>query len=105
MKYVVKIKLKTNNLTITNHLYREVHLHNTQQFSPYHTENAVCLITATGRLMLFTKIIGIYCDNQTKHINKICEQDAGFFNVTANRIYILNNVFKEVNSNKSCFLA
>ena len=30
-------------------------------------------------------------------------QDAGFLNVTADRIYILNNGFKRVNSNKSHF--
>ena len=53
--------------------------------------------------MLFTKIIGIYCYNHTKHINKMCAQDAGFLNIAADRIYILNNVFKGVNSNKLFF--
>lgn len=105
-KYVVKIKFKTENLAITNHVYPEVHLNYTQQFSPYHTENTVRLTIATGRLM-FTKMIGIYCDNHMKHINKIrvCEKDAGFLNVTEDKTYILNNVFKGVNSNKSCFMA
>ena len=101
MKYVVKIKFKMNNLAITNHLHPEVHLNNTPQFSLYHTENTVRLIIATGRLKLFTKIIGIYCDNHMKHINKICEQGAGFLNVKANRIYILNNVFNGVNEELS----
>jgi hypothetical protein len=40
--------------------------------------------------MLFTKIIGIYCDNLTQRVNKISEQDAGFLKVTADRIRILN---------------
>jgi hypothetical protein len=73
MKYVVKIKFKTNNLAITKHLHPEVHLNNAPQFSPYHTENTDRLIIATGWLMLFTKIIGIYCDNHMKHKNKICK--------------------------------
>jgi hypothetical protein len=34
--------------------------------------------TKTSRLMLFTKTVTAYCENHTKHINTLCEDNAGF---------------------------
>lgn len=37
-------------------------------------------ITKTSGLMLFKEIIHSYCENHTKHVDTLCEQNAKFFN-------------------------
>jgi hypothetical protein len=34
--------------------------------------------TKPNRLMLFRKIVGVYCENHTEHINTLCGQEAEF---------------------------
>jgi len=59
------------------------------------TENTVPFIK-TNRLFLFRKIISLFSENQTKHINILCEQNAEVLNVTADGSTVLGNVLKKV---------
>jgi hypothetical protein len=43
--------------------------------------------TETIRLMLFGETVAVYCDNHTEHINTLCGQNVGTFNVTAGGTY------------------
>jgi hypothetical protein len=43
--------------------------------------------TKPNRLMLFREIIAVYCENRTKHINRVCGQNVEFFNIKASGIY------------------
>jgi len=36
---------------------------------------------------LFTEIIAVYCENYTKHVDKLCGQNVEFVDVTAGGTY------------------
>jgi hypothetical protein len=62
------------------------------------TDNTIP-ITKIKRLILFRKMISVYCENHTKHINTPCEQNAEVLNVKADGSTVLGNVLKKVLSN------
>jgi hypothetical protein len=64
-----------------------LHRNNKQIQSVPHRKHSVS-ITKPNRLMLFREIIAVYCENHTKHINTLCEQNKGFLNVKSNGTYI-----------------
>jgi hypothetical protein len=37
--------------------------------------------TKPNRLMLFRKIIAVYCENHTEHINTLCGEKRGILNI------------------------
>jgi hypothetical protein len=59
------------------------------------TENTIPF-TKINRLILFRKIISVYCENHTKHIIALCEQNAEVLNVTADGNTLLGDVLKKV---------
>jgi hypothetical protein len=51
-------------------------------------------ITTINWLTLFKEIIAVYSENHTKHINTLCEQNAGLLNATAGGTYGYHWVLK-----------
>jgi hypothetical protein len=41
----------------------------------------------TNCLILFKKIIAVFCENHMKHINTLCDQNAEFMNIKASVTY------------------
>ena len=56
-------------------------------------------ITKINRLILFRKIIPVYCENHANRINTLCEQAVEGLNVSADGSTVLGNVLKKVLSN------
>ena len=64
-----------------------------------HFTESTVPITKINRLILFRKIISVYCQNYAKRINTLCEQIVEDLNVSADGSTVLGNVLKKVLSN------
>jgi hypothetical protein len=65
------------------------------EFVP-HTKHTVS-ITTTNRLMLFSEIIAVCCENHAKHISTLFRKNAEVFSVAAGGIYSCHCALKQLN--------
>lgn len=63
----VKFRKGVNKLHMFNTVKHEIYWNCILKFSYGLTENTACLLRKINQLMLYTKVIGIYCDNCTGH--------------------------------------
>jgi hypothetical protein len=60
-------------------LKTKINVHNIYKDSVYTSQRTECAsVRKTNQLMLYRKIMAVYCKNRTEHMNTLCEQNAEF---------------------------